>query len=84
MIGLLLNGLGVVKRSQDGEVNDHPRRQVWMPTENEFNDRLIMTIRGTMCNFSQLWQTRGPLGIRIVTLDECITWKLICSIQKLR
>ena len=26
MIGLLLNGLGVVKRSQDGEVNDRPRK----------------------------------------------------------
>ena len=26
MIGLLLNRLGVVKRSQDGEVNDRPRR----------------------------------------------------------
>ena len=26
MIGLLLNGLGVVKRSQDGEVNDRPWR----------------------------------------------------------
>ena len=26
MIGLLLNGLGVVKRSQDGDVNDRPRK----------------------------------------------------------
>jgi len=42
MIGLLLNGLDVVKRSQDGEVNDRPRRQPWMAAENEFNDRLII------------------------------------------
>ena len=27
MNDLLLNGLGVVKRSQDGEVNDRPRRK---------------------------------------------------------
>ncbi|MBU2643435.1 hypothetical protein KKI24_01925 [bacterium] len=26
MIGLLLNRLGVVKRSQDGKVNDRPRK----------------------------------------------------------
>ncbi len=26
MFGLLLNGLGVVKLRQDGEVNDHPRK----------------------------------------------------------
>jgi hypothetical protein len=42
MIGLLLNGLGVVKRSQEGEVSDRPRRQPWMDAENEFSDRLIM------------------------------------------
>ena len=29
MVGLLLN--------------NRPRRQAWMPAENEFNDRLIMT-----------------------------------------
>ena len=57
MIGLLLNGLGVVKRSQDGEVNDRPRRQAWMPAENEFNDRLIMTLHETMwkCSVSKQW-----------------------------
>ena len=43
MFGLLLNGLGVVKLHQDGEVNDRPRRQARMPAENEFKDRLIMT-----------------------------------------
>jgi|APSaa5957512622_1039677.scaffolds.fasta_scaffold706683_1 hypothetical protein len=42
MIGLLLNGLRAVKRSQDGEVNDRPRK---VAIENEYNDRLIMTIR---------------------------------------
>jgi len=42
MIGLLLNVLGVVKRSQDGEVNGRPRRQPWMAAENEFNDRLTL------------------------------------------
>ena len=42
MIDLLLNGLEVVKRSQDGGVNDRPRRQPWMDAENEFSDRLIM------------------------------------------
>ena len=62
MIGLLLNGLGVVKRSQEGEVNDRPwktamaefARLATKNTENEFNDRLIMTLHGTMCNCSQL------------------------------
>ena len=42
MIGLLLNGLGVVKYHQDGDTSDRPRRQPWMAAENEFNDRLIM------------------------------------------
>jgi len=42
MIGLLLNGLEVVKRSQDGEVNDRPRRQPWMAAENEFNDSMVI------------------------------------------
>ena len=54
MIGLLLNGLGVVKLHQDGEANDRPRRWAGMPTENEFNDRLILTLHETMCNRSQL------------------------------
>ncbi|MBU2645190.1 hypothetical protein KKI24_10810 [bacterium] len=35
---MLLNGLGVVKHRQDGDVNDRPRRQAWMPVKNEFND----------------------------------------------
>ncbi len=56
MVGLLLNGLGVVKLSQDGEVNDRRRKTAMYGLENEFNDRLIMTIHGTMCNSSQLWQ----------------------------
>ena len=43
MIGLSLNGLGVIKRSQDDGVNDRPRRQPWMAVENEFNGRLIMS-----------------------------------------
>ena len=58
MIGLLLNGLGVVNRSQDGEANDRSRktaisefaRLAAKNVENEFNDRLIMTIHTTMCN----------------------------------
>ena len=54
MIGLSLNGLGVVKLHQDGEGNDRPRRLATMPTRNEFNDRVIMMIHGTMCNGSQL------------------------------
>jgi len=29
---LLMNGLGVVKRSQDGEVNDRPRRRAGCPS----------------------------------------------------
>ena len=49
MIGLLLNGLGVVKRNQDGEVNDRPRKTVMVEfarlaaknVENEFNDRFM-------------------------------------------
>ena len=43
MVGLLLNGLGTIKHRQDGDASDRPRRQAWMPAENEFNDRLIMT-----------------------------------------
>ncbi len=42
VIGLLLNGLGVIKHRQDGDVNDRPRRQPGMAAENEFNNRLIM------------------------------------------
>ena len=30
MIGLLLNGLGVVKLHQDGEANDRPRKCAWL------------------------------------------------------
>ena len=62
MISLLLNGLGVVKRSQDGGVNDRPRKTTMAEfarlaaknVENEFNDRLIITIYRTMCCCSQL------------------------------
>ena len=54
MVGLLLNGLGTIKHRQDGDVSDRPRRQAWMPAENEFNDRLIMTIHGRSCDYSQL------------------------------
>ena len=51
MTGLLLNGLGVVIRSQDGEVADRPQKTAMTEfarlatknVENEFNDRLIMT-----------------------------------------
>ena len=58
MIGQLLNGLGVVKRSQDGEANDRLRktamtefaRSATKNVENEYDDRLIVTILGTMCN----------------------------------
>ena len=42
MIGLPLNGLGVVKRSQDGVVNERPRRRTWIHAANEFNGRWIM------------------------------------------
>jgi len=45
MVDLLLSGLGTVKHRQDGDVSDRPRRQAGMPSENEFNDRLIMTSR---------------------------------------
>ena len=62
MIGLLLNGLGVVKRSQDGEVNDHLRKTAMFEfarlaaknVENEFTDKLIITIHETLCNGSRL------------------------------
>ena len=51
MIGLLLNELGVVRLHQDGEAYDRPRKTAMAEfarlavknTENEFNDRLIMT-----------------------------------------
>ena len=62
MIGMLLNGLGVVKQSQDGEANDRSRntamaefaRLAAKNVENAFNDRLITTRHATMCNCSQL------------------------------
>ncbi len=56
MIGLILNGLELIKLHQDGEVNDRPRKTAMngRPSvshlykgnallENEFNDRLMMT-----------------------------------------
>jgi len=41
---MLLNGLGVVKHRQDGDVNDRPRRQTWMSAENEFNDIRVLAL----------------------------------------
>ena len=93
MVGLLLNGLGVVKRSQDGEVNDRPRKTAMAEfarlaaknVENEFNDRLIMTLLETMCTCSQLrqaclvrklnrntvfWKVSGGVRLRLLSLGD--------------
>lgn len=51
MINLSLSGLGVIKRSQDGVVNDRPRRQSWKTAENELNGEMIMTKQ-----YSNVWE----------------------------